>query len=81
MSEDLTKTFPYFVIWFDKGPLPCEGTTHCRSIEEAKKLAELRVLYGSFDSHATIYKGDSSGQAKMLSTCRWNNRELIHTIR
>lgn len=78
MSEDLTKTFPYFVIWFDQGPLSCEGTTHCRSEEEAWKMAEVRVLFGSFKSHATVYKGNSSGQAKMIYSYKWDiERKVI----
>lgn len=77
--EDLTKTFPYFVIWFDRGPLPCEGTAHGRTKEEANKLAEMRVLFGSFDSTATVYKGSHSGIAEMECTYLWNTdtRQII----
>ncbi len=79
-SQLLAKTFPFFVVWHDLGELPCEGTSHARTEDEAIALAELRVLHGSFESFATIYKGEVKGHAKALRRYTWNDRQLIFDL-
>ncbi len=82
MEEDklFSITFPYFVSWHDAGELQCEGTSHARTEEEAVILAETRVLHGSFNSVATIYKGQVQGMAKALRRYRWDDRKIVFDL-
>lgn len=77
--SELSKSFPFFVVWHDTGDsLPAQGNDHARTFDEAEVIAQTRVLHGSFDSTATIYKGNFAGSSKALRRYKWQERKIVY---
>lgn len=79
MSDYNEKFWPVFVIWIDKIQTDegAEGTCLCRSLDEAKELARIRILFGSMESFAVIYSGKMEGRAKMLHKIFWHENKVV----
>ena len=78
MDPPTQREFPYHSSWQDLGVEPnLQGYDSARTAEEVYALAELRVLHGSRQCKAYVYKGAVGTKARTTRVYFWHELKVV----